>query len=131
MTGHGIIYFDGVCGLCNRFVDFVLTRDREHRFRFAPLQGTTAAARFSPLGGAAPETILYEEGDRLYARSTAALRILSRLGGLWWIVSALRICPAVIRDAVYDWIARNRYGWFGRREACRIPTAEERAVFLD
>jgi predicted DCC family thiol-disulfide oxidoreductase YuxK len=126
-----VIYFDGYCGLCNGFVDFVLARDRTRRFRFAPLQGSTARARFGDPGAVDPTTILLEEGGTVFERSTAALRIITTLGGVWRGVDLLRLVPRVIRDAVYDWIARNRYGWFGKRDTCRLPTLEERAVFLD
>ena len=117
--------------LCNRFVDFVLARDVARRFRFAPLQGSTATARFGPAGEVDPTTILFEEHDAVYERSTAALRIISRLGGIWRVASVLSLIPRPIRDGVYDWVARNRYAWFGKRDACRLPTAEERAAFLD
>ena len=131
MTTPPVIYFDGYCGLCNGFVDFVLARDRTRRFRFAPLQGSTARARFGDPGGGEPTTILLEDEGVVFQRSTAALRIITALGGLWRGAGLLRLVPRVIRDAVYDWIARNRYGWFGKRDTCRLPTPEERAVFLD
>ena len=126
-----VIYFDGFCGLCNRFVDFVLARDVARQFRFAPLQGSTATLRFGPSGEVDPTTILLEEDGVVYERSTAALRIISRLGGIWRVASVLSLIPRPIRDAVYDWVARNRYAWFGKRDACRLPTPQERAAFLD
>jgi predicted DCC family thiol-disulfide oxidoreductase YuxK len=126
-----VIYFDGVCGLCNRFVDFVLARDVKRRFRFAPLQGSTATRRFGAAGAVDPATILLEEDGAVYERSTAALRIIARLGGIWKVAALLRLVPRPIRDAVYDWVARNRYAWFGKRDTCRLPTHEERAAFLD
>jgi len=126
-----IIYFDGVCGLCNRFVDFVLARDHARRFRFAPLQGSTAATRLGDPGEVDPTTIVYEEDGVLFDRSAAALRIVAGLGGIWSLVAVLGLIPRPIRDAVYDWVARHRYGWFGKHDTCRLPTPEERAVFLD
>ena len=131
MNAPPVIYFDGYCGLCNGFVDFVLARDRARRFRFAPLQGTTARARFGDPGDVDPTTILLEEEGTVFERSTAALRIITALGGIWRLAGLLRLVPRFIRDAVYDWIARNRYGWFGKRDSCRLPSPEERAVFLD
>lgn len=131
MTAAPVIYFDGYCGLCNGFVDFVLARDRGRRFRFAPLQGTSAKARFGDPGDVDPTTIVLEDGGVLYQRSTAALRIISQLGGAWSLVAVFRLVPRFIRDAVYDWVARNRYGWFGKRDTCRLPSPEERSVFLD
>lgn len=131
MNAPPVIYFDGYCGLCNGFVDFVLARDRRRRFRFAPLQGTTATARFGAPGDVDPTTILLEDSGTVYERSTAALRIITDLGGVWRLAGILRLVPRFIRDAIYDWIARHRYGWFGKRDACRLPSPEERAVFLD
>ena len=131
MNAPPVIYFDGYCGLCNGFVDFVLARDRARSFRFAPLQGTTARARFGDPGDVDPTTILLEEEGTVFERSTAALRIITALGGIWRLAGLLRLVPRFIRDAVYDWIARNRYGWFGKRDSCRLPSPEERAVFLD
>jgi predicted DCC family thiol-disulfide oxidoreductase YuxK len=131
VTTSPVIYFDGYCGLCNGFVDFVLARDRSRRFRFAPLQGTTATARFGDPGDVDPTTILLEDGGVVHERSTAALRIISQLGGPWSLLAVFRLVPRFIRDAVYDWVARNRYGWFGKRDTCRLPSPEERAVFLD
>ena len=126
-----VIYFDGVCGLCNRFVDFVLARDMARRFRFAPLQGSTATLRFGPSGDVDPSTIVLEEDGVMYERSTAALRIISRLGGVWSLMAVFGLVPRPVRDAAYDWVARNRYAWFGKRDSCRLPTPEERAAFLD
>ena len=78
-----------------------------------------------------PTTIVLEEDGVVYERSTAALRIASRLGGAWSLVAVFGLVPRPIRDAVYDWVARNRYGWFGKRDICRLPTSEERTAFLD
>ncbi len=125
----GVVYFDGVCGLCNRFVDFVLRRDRGRRLRVATLQGSTAAGRFGTASGA-PATIVFEEDGEVLERSAAVLRILGRLGGPWSLLTFFGLIPRPVRDGVYDWVARHRYGWFGRRDTCRLPTAEERAVFL-
>ena len=126
-----VVYFDGVCGLCNRFVDFVLARDHARRYRFAPLQGSTATARLGDPGEVDPTTIVYEQDGVLFDRSAAALRIVAGLGGVWGLVAVFGLVPRPIRDAVYDWVARHRYGWFGKHDTCRLPTPEERAVFLD
>jgi predicted DCC family thiol-disulfide oxidoreductase YuxK len=125
----GVVYFDGVCGLCNGFVDFVLQRDRGRRLRVATLQGATAAGRFGPAAGD-PASIVYEEDGVILERSAAVLRILGRLGGPWSLFAFFGLVPRPLRDWVYDWVARHRYGWFGRRDTCRLPTAEERAFFL-
>lgn len=124
----GTVFFDGFCGLCNWFVDFLLPRDHAHRLRFAPLQGTTAAPLATDT--VTPETVIYVEDSGEYHRSTAALAALSRLGGAWPFVSVLGLVPRPVRDMVYDFVARHRYQWFGKHETCRIPTADERARFL-
>lgn len=127
---HPIVYFDGFCGLCNRFVDLLLETDRRHRLRFAPIQGRTAAERLTPPPATDPTTIILEHRGRQVAKSTAVLEILDHLGGAWRLAGVLRVVPRALRDRVYDWVAQRRYSWFGRRGVCRAPTAEERAVFL-
>jgi predicted DCC family thiol-disulfide oxidoreductase YuxK len=130
MSGPAILYFDGLCGLCNRLVDWLVRRDRTGQLRFAPLQGTTAAARL-PAGWAEDlATVVLERDGRLSGRSTAALEAVALLGGPWRAVSLLKAVPRPLRDAIYDGIARRRYAWFGRREACRVPSAAERHRFL-
>lgn len=130
MPESPILYFDGVCGLCNRFVDWMLARDRAHRFRFAPIQGETAAVRLPARYHTDPSTLVLDTGGQLADRSTAVLRAVAGLGGPWRLLSALRLVPPPLRNAVYDWVATNRYAWFGKRAACRLPTAEERGSFL-
>ncbi len=128
--------FDGVCNLCNGWVLFVIDRDPRGRFAFAPVQSDAAAdllrERGYPLSDPdAPASILLIEGQRVYDRSTAVLRILRRLNRLWPAFSVLLLVPRAVRDPIYDWIARRRYRWFGRQETCRIPTPELRGRFLE
>ena len=133
-----VLFFDGHCGLCNTFVDFVLARDRAVRFRFSPLQGETAA-RLVPDDAVRPvsaddpapprSVVLCEEGA-VFRRSDAALRALAGLGGAWRAVHLLRAVPRPLRDAAYGFVARHRYRWFGRREVCRMPGPGERERFL-
>ena len=126
-----IVYYDGLCGLCDRFVQFVLRRDRGARYRFAPLQGNTAQERVpATLDPQASQTVILEEGDRFRVRSDAALAILSGLGGPWRLAGLLRVIPRPLRDAIYDLVARNRERWFGRRAECRVPEPDERDRFL-
>ena len=126
-----IVFFDGVCGLCNRFVNFIVRRDKRRLYRFATLQGAFASAGLDSELRVDPDTIVYRENDQLYFRSEAVLRIVAGLGGAWKIVNALRIFPRGLRDVVYNFIARHRYRLFGKREKCRIPSPEERSYFLD
>ena len=129
---HPVILFDGVCNLCNASVDFVMARDRRERFRFGSLQ--SEFGRETMAGhGQDPEALnsfaLLEDGT-LYTRSTAALRVARRLGGAWPLLYVFILVPRFLRDAVYGWIARNRYRWFGKSDTCRLPTAEEKARFV-
>lgn len=127
-----IIVFDGVCVLCNGWVRFLLKRDHAVGFRFAAMQGESGRVLLARHGLDADDPssfLLVEEGDA-YADSDAILRVLSRLGGVWRLTRLLRVVPAVLRDAVYRWVARNRYRIFGRHEACLLPDAEMSDRFL-
>jgi predicted DCC family thiol-disulfide oxidoreductase YuxK len=127
-----LVLFDGVCGLCNRFVDFVLARDRGARLRFAPLQSEHGRALLAAAGldPDALDSVVLVRGGRAYRESAAALRVLAELGLPWSLCAAALAIPAPLRDAVYRFVARNRYAWFGLRETCRLPTPEERTRFL-
>jgi predicted DCC family thiol-disulfide oxidoreductase YuxK len=126
-----IIYFDGLCNLCDRFVRFLLKRDRHGHYRFAPLQGETARQRLEGrFNGNDPQTVVLEEPKRFRVRSDAALAILSGLGGFWRLAALFRIIPRRLRDAMYDHVARKRFTWYGRRDACRVPSPEEQQRFL-
>jgi predicted DCC family thiol-disulfide oxidoreductase YuxK len=133
MTPH-VVFYDGVCGLCDRWVRFVLARDRRRRFRFAPLQGPLAARELPPRGGAPTDLdsvyVLAADG-RLWRKSRAVWFVLREIGGFWRVVSLLRVVPPFITDRVYDLVARVRYRLFGRLEACRIPSSAERERFAD
>ena len=130
--GGAVVLFDGVCNLCNASVLFVIDRDPGGHFAFAPLQSPAAASLLAERGfvGAELSSVLLVEGDRVRTRSGAALGMVRRLSGAWPLLSALMIVPRPIRDAVYDWIGRNRYRWFGRQDECRIPTPELSSRFV-
>lgn len=132
-TESGIVFYDGVCGLCQRWVRFVLKRDSGQTLRFAPLQGVTAKVRQDL--PAELRTVVFVisragSGEQLFTRSEAALRLLDHVGGIWRVVSWLRLIPRPIRDWVYDGIARRRYQWFGKFAACPLPPSEWRDRFL-
>lgn len=128
-----LVLFDGVCNLCNGTVNFIIDRDPEGIFRFAPLQSDIAQESLDAIEGVDGEdaSIVLLEGDKAYVRSTAALRIARRLSGPWSLLYGAILLPRRLRDAVYDWIARNRYHWFGRREQCRVPTPGLKDRFLE
>jgi predicted DCC family thiol-disulfide oxidoreductase YuxK len=128
-----VVLFDGVCNLCNGSVRFVIERDPHKHFQFAPLQSETATTL---IGGTAdslamPDSIVLVDDGRLYVRSTAALRIARRLRFPWPLLWVFMAVPRPLRDWVYDIIARHRYGWFGKRETCMVPTKEIRDRFLE
>lgn len=128
-----IILFDGVCNLCNSSITFVIKRDKKDMFRYAPLQSTIGqelAAKHNIDLGKVDSIILVTE-DKAVAKSTAALRIAKHLSGGWPLMAAFLILPAFIRNIVYDFIARNRYKWFGKKDSCMIPTPELKSKFLD
>ena len=127
---NSIVYFDGVCGLCNRTVDFLLKIDVDNKLLFAPLQGATAQKKIHMLPGQNFNTIIFQHNDKLYYRSNAIITILKTVGGFWKITLLLKIIPLFIRDYFYKLIAGNRYKWFGKKESCRMPTPAERARFL-
>ena len=144
-SSSNLVLYDGVCGLCNRMVRFLLRIDRRKVLSFAPLQGPTAArlaerhgfplAGSGDAGASALRSMVYVRNfglkrERAYLRSDAVLRALGDVGGLWWLVSLLRVVPRFLRDAVYDWVARNRYRWFGKHDSCPLPPPEQRGRFL-
>jgi len=132
-TEPGVVFYDGVCGLCDRWVRFVLKRDKHRTLRFAPLQGETAKARTDLPVELRTVVFILQPGavdEQIFTHSEAALRLLDHVGGFWRIVSWLRIIPRPIRDLVYDAIACRRYRWFGKFDACQLPAAEWRERFL-
>jgi predicted DCC family thiol-disulfide oxidoreductase YuxK len=136
---HPIMLYDGVCGLCNRLVQFILRRDRGGIFRFASLQSALAAGILTRHGADAGDldTVYVgvnfgEAGELLLARSDAVLFVLAQLGGICRAVGILfEILPRALRDFFYDFVSRRRYRVFGRSETCILPAVEDRSRFLD
>ena len=133
-----IVLYDGVCGLCNRLVQFLLKRDRRDRFKFASLQ-SEFAKRLLTRHGVDPHDLdtVYvvknheQPNETLLARSDAILYLFAELGGIWGLAGAGRVLPRGFRDAVYKIVARNRYRVFGKHESCVLPEPKHRAKFLD
>jgi predicted DCC family thiol-disulfide oxidoreductase YuxK len=132
-----VLFYDGVCALCNRIVAFIVKRDRRDRFRFAPLQSNLARETLARHGldASALDTMFMVTGlgtpeERVAGKSRAVLAFCARLGFPWSLAGALRLVPARLLDGLYDRVARNRYATFGRLDACPVPPPEERHKFL-
>lgn len=126
-----VIFFDGVCGLCNGFVTLLLRLDRGGRYLFAPLQGRTAQHQLPLHLSDSPGTLVLLDGEDVVLRSEAVIRIVAGLGGIWRMVGLVRLVPRFLRDSIYNALASRRYRWFGRRNVCRVPTPEQQWRFLD
>ena len=127
-----VILFDGVCNLCNQSVQFVINHDPKSTFRFAALQSGFGQEQLREHRLDTNEfiSVVLLVGNKVYDRSRAALEIARRLNGLWPLLYVFVIVPPFIRNFVYDWISRNRYRWFGKRDECMIPTPELKARFI-
>lgn len=133
MNAEKIILFDGVCNFCNSSVNFVIKRDKNSVFKFAPIQSERAQEILSSADDSFKKLdsfILVDDG-KLYTKTTAALRVCKSLPGLWPLLYAFIIIPAFLRDPFYNLIAKYRYQWFGKADNCMIPTPEVRAKFLN
>ena len=129
---HPTVFFDGVCGLCSQSVNWLLAHDPTHKLRFAPLQGTTAGIKLDAALRSRLDTLVFVCDGQTYTRTAGVCRILMTLGGRWRVLGGLLwIVPSPIRNLGYRIVSRLRYRLFGKYESCRLPTAEERAVFLD
>ncbi|MFN2498721.1 MAG: thiol-disulfide oxidoreductase DCC family protein [Pyrinomonadaceae bacterium] len=133
-----IVLYDGVCGLCNRLVQFILKRDKRAHFRFASLQSDFANKLLTRHGLDANDldTVYLAKNygqpdEKLLARSDAILFLLKQLGGIWKLAAVGHIVPRIVRDGMYELVARTRYQVFGKYDACMLPDAKDRAKFLD
>lgn len=127
-----LVMFDGVCNMCNAAVQFIIERDSTGYLRFASLQSDHAQEKLVAydLPPDYLDSFILLENGKLYTRSTAALRVSRYFSGPWKALYIFIIIPAPIRDAVYNFIGRNRYKWFGKKDQCMMPTPEQRAKFL-
>tara|TARA_R110002050_G_scaffold102774_1_gene211620 strand:+ start:63773 stop:64180 length:408 start_codon:yes stop_codon:yes gene_type:complete len=126
-----IILFDGVCGLCNMWVDWVIKKDTHRVFKYSPIQGQFAKQlqlESSLINH--PQSIIYLNKDKTLVKSKAALHIAKELPFPWKLLFIFSIIPVFLRDPIYDYIAKNRYAWFGKSESCRIPTSQEKNLFI-
>ncbi len=133
MNEYPVVLFDGVCNFCNYWVNFAIKHDRKKKLRFATLQGDTAQELLSEhmINPTTLSSVVLVDSGKAYTHSSAALRICKYLNGGWKLFYGLMIIPKFIRDAIYKFIARNRYKWYGKKDSCMIPTPEQRERFLD
>ena len=129
MPSGPVIFFDGVCNLCNAVVRWIAKRDSSGRFRFASLQSEAARLVLGEAGR--PDSMALVDREGVHFQSEAALRIARGLGPPWSVLGWLVVVPRPVRDAVYDFVARHRYRWFGRQESCPLPAPELVDRFLD
>jgi predicted DCC family thiol-disulfide oxidoreductase YuxK len=128
-----VILFDGLCNFCNGAINFVLKQDKKGIFRFAPLQseaGRRLLQQYHLPTDEFESFVLIDDG-KVYTKSSAALRVMNKLPWYWKEAQIFRVIPTIFRDAIYDFIARNRYKWFGKKDQCMLPTPEMRSRFLD
>lgn len=132
MKEHPIILFDGVCNFCNAAINFVLKQDKKDIFRFAPLQSEAGKKLLQQyhLSTEDFESFILIDKGKVYKKSAAALNVMNQLPWYFKEIQVLRIVPVFLRDAIYDFIACNRYKWFGKKESCMIPTPEISNKFL-
>ena len=130
-----IILYDGVCNMCDSTVQFILNRDQKKEIYYAGLQSAAAKQLLNGYGVKINNeqlgTVYYLKNGKVYTKSTAILKVSAELKGAWPLMAIFLIVPKFIRDGVYDFIAKNRYKWFGRKDYCVLPSAEERSHFLD
>lgn len=128
-----LILFDGVCNLCDASVQYIIKHDRQDSFRYTALQsevGQKIREQFHINAEKTDSILLYSEEKGIYYKSTAALKIASKLGFPRNLLSVFLIIPPFIRNWVYDFIAKNRYKWYGKKDDCMIPTPELKSKFL-
>jgi predicted DCC family thiol-disulfide oxidoreductase YuxK len=128
-----VVLFDGVCNLCNGFVQFLVPRDPEGTFRFASLQSDVGQELLAERGLPTDdlESLVLIEGDDCYVKSSAVLQIAAHLGGVYGLLPPLRFVPRRVRDQIYDFVAARRYRWFGRKDRCTVPDGDTASRFLD
>ncbi|WP_347374714.1 thiol-disulfide oxidoreductase DCC family protein [Aequorivita sp. Q41] len=129
---YKIILFDGVCNLCNSSVNFVIKHDPKNHFKFAALQSEIGQALLSKfnLDSTKVASIILIDGDKIYQKSSAVLTIAKNLSGAYPLLFGFMIIPKFIRNAAYEYIAKNRYKWYGKKESCMLPSPELKSKFL-
>ena len=128
-----IILFDGVCNLCNGYINFIIKRMKSNSVKFGTLQSASGQELLEKNGMSKTtlDTVVLVQNGKLYTKSDVALKIAKEMKGGWPVFSVFSILPKFLRDAIYDIISKNRYRWFGKQDSCMIPTPELKSLFLD
>lgn len=129
-SDRNVVFFDGLCGLCNGFIDFLMKFDSSKSFYFSPLQSDFAKTTLPFELTQDIKTIVVLIDGQIYKKAEAVFKVLQKLGGMWSLISILRVLPSPLLNFGYDLVAANRYSLFGKKETCRIPTPDERQRFL-
>lgn len=129
-NNENIVFFDGFCGLCSDFVDFVLKVDKKSQFKFSPLQSDFAQKNLPVSLTRDLSTVAIIIDGKIYLKAPAVLLLFQRLGGFWWVLSLLRFLPKAFLNFFYDLIAKHRYLILPKRDTCRLPTPAERERFI-
>lgn len=132
MNNHKIILFDGVCNLCNSSVNFIIDRDKKNIFKFAALQSEAGQKILDKSGMNKNDfdSVVLVDENKIYSKSTAALKIVKEFPSLWKTLYVFIIIPSPVRNFIYDLIAKNRYRWFGKKDSCRMPSPELKNKFI-
>lgn len=128
-----IVLFDGVCNLCNGAVNFLIDQDKHNRLLFASLQSEAGQVILKDFSFQQTnfDTFIFVKNGKPHIQSAAALEVLRLLGGFWQLLYVFMLVPPLLRNGVYRFIAKNRYRWFGQKQACRVPTPELKSKFLE
>lgn len=128
-----ILLFDGVCNLCSSSVLFVIKRDKKKQIKYASIQSKKGKILMNKYGINEQYfgSLIFIDNDKVYLKSQGALRITKYLKGFWPLLYGLIIIPQFIRNGVYDYVAKNRYQWFGKKESCMVPNVELKSLFID
>lgn len=127
-----IVYFDGICYLCNSLVDFLIKIDKRKKLKFSPLQSDFAQKELknSTIDLSEVDSIIVQKGNKIYIKSDALIEVIKQLSWYWRIFLIIKIFPQKFADKIYDYIAKNRLKWFGRKNECMIPTEEVKSRFI-
>lgn len=126
-----VVFFDGVCNLCNSYVQWLIRRDKKQRLRYSSLQSGYAQQHITDPAILATDSIVFFKNQHYYTKSTAVIHILRTLGFPYRFALILLLVPKFLRDWVYDVVARNRYKWFGKRDTCMMPNPSLKNLFLE